>query len=161
MARVGFDPSTANHSSPLYTLGQVYEFGAKKYKYCRNKNTSAATTAGECAMLSNANGYEAVTPGNGTALTGSPFIGVWVGAVTKDYYGWVQVGGTCTNAKCNSTTAIGDVMVPDTTNQRLTPQTVSATPTATEIKNGDRNGGRCIATTAHSGGTCTVELYGV
>lgn len=161
MARVGFDPTTANHSSALYTPGQVYEFGAKKYKYCRNKNSAAATTAGECAVLSNANGYEVITPGNGTALTGNQFVGIWANAVTKDYYGWVQVGGTNTIAKCSSGTAVGDVMVPDTSNQRLTPQTVSGPPSASEVKNGDRNGGRCIATTAYSGGTCTVELYGV
>lgn len=108
----------ANDSSPLFTLGTVYEAqSGKKYKYVLHNSGagSVAAVAGNVAYYYAPGGVSAGATTTVTSdLSDSANVGagVWQTAVTNAYYGWVQVTGPATLTTALTAGADGNALTP-------------------------------------------------
>jgi hypothetical protein len=99
---VYFDPATWNSSTVApFTLGGVYSWEGKLYRYVRAAGTAVAD--GDVVGWNDATTYTVIGANRTTALVGTPAClsaaGVGVGTITANYYGFVLVVGLHTNVK--------------------------------------------------------------
>jgi hypothetical protein len=146
---IGFDPTYNAATVGDYTLGAIYSSGPKDYIFVLNANGASdnAIADGDVCYWASATTYTVCNALNGTgsALAGNPFIGVGIGAIAKNQYGFLQFRGLHTNVKSTSSTA-GVVQKVSATAATATDQTAA---TIDNIGTG---------LTATSGGRCTVAI---
>ena len=114
---VSFDPGTWNSSVEApFTLGARYSYLGREFIYVRNANTAGdnAVEDGDCCVWAatavsgttrNAGVVSDGLAGTGSSLPLNPPAGVAVGAITKNYYGFLLAKGDHTNAKSTSSSA--------------------------------------------------------
>ena len=146
---IGFDPTYTSTVEAPFVLGAVYSDGAKEYIYVKNANGGSdnAIADGDVCYWASATTFTVCNALNGTgsALTGNPFVGIGVGAIAKNAYGFILFRGLHTNVKSASTTA-GVTQKVYSTAATCTDQTAATIDTIG------------TALTATSGGRCTVAV---
>lgn len=104
-----------------YSLGDTYQVGKKKYRYCRYVQATTAGVAGYCCMFDYSTGYKRGDIKLGTNVTDVAYAGHLLKAVTAlvgtaYYYCWVQFGGDLAGCLCTDAgiSAGGPVAISDT-----------------------------------------------
>lgn len=112
---IGFDPGTWNSTviGP-FTLGQVYDFQGRLFRYFQNSATAAIADGTVCCRYSSpaigasAASFTVIGSNRTTALAGTPaakiVVCVGVGAVSASNYGFGLVLGIHTNVLSTSST---------------------------------------------------------
>lgn len=107
---IGFDPSVVNtQTTGSFTLGELREWNGKMYRFVQVVTAACADGTVMCV-------YDATTPASGkviganrtTALAGTPIasivVGIGIGAITINYFGFIQVSGVHTNVLSGTST---------------------------------------------------------
>lgn len=154
---IGFDPSTWNSTTAApFTVGAVYTFRGFQYRYVQVVTAACSLGAVMCR-------YDALSVPSGkviganrtTALTGTPaaliVVGVGVGDISINNYGFILVSGVHPFVKSTSST-LGNWQKASGTNDTCTDATAS-------IARSDGIFG--IALSSTSGGLCQVDLRGL
>lgn len=157
MPIVSFNPVLqGNTTTAQFTLGGIYEFfgdGTSTpiglYLYVRNANGASdnAIADGDLCYRASATAETVCNALNGTgsALAGNQPLGVGVGAIAKNKYGFILKEGRHTNVRSTSTTA-GVKQKASATAATVTDQTAATIPDVG------------TAVTATSGGRCTMDV---
>lgn len=115
MARITFDPATADHSTPKFTVGAIYE-GAdgKAYKYVRFHDIAAVAIAPGTVVQFDGDEEGSVTADISASAdaTHNRAAGIAVSTPsTEAYYGFIQVRGFCSLITTDGNVAKGDFLV--------------------------------------------------
>jgi hypothetical protein len=99
MARIGFDPASASHSTAKFLVGGLYLHAGNWYVYLQNQDAQA-TVVGDVQCYDDASGG---FHRGGSGDASSKVAGIPTGIIQPTEYGFLQVTGEV------------DVHVPDTT----------------------------------------------
>lgn len=106
-----FGQLTESSTTQKITLGEKRVEHGKTYRYVQvHASSTSAVAAGTALYL-----YNSATPwvGNTTATLARAaltFIGVGIGAIAVDSYGWVQTGGECDTIKVNNASTVSTLV---------------------------------------------------
>lgn len=158
---IGFDPSTWNSSTAApFTVNAVYSYQGKQYRYVWVQTAACADGAVMCdydavGSASAADSGKVIGANRTTALTGTPaaklVVGIGVGVITINYYGFVQVSGVHNNVMSTGST-LGNAQCASGTNDTCTDATASVARTEAVFG---------WAKSSTSGGRCIVRLHGL
>ena len=115
MARIGFDPSVISDASPTFTLGEVLSYQGNLFRYIQV--VDLATVNGSLLTYSTAtSGFVGTTDrSGGTALAELKPIGVAMGVIAVNQYGFVMVCGTHTAVLSDGAVVAGESVMPHAT----------------------------------------------
>jgi len=128
-------------------LGEVITHRGKTYMYVKFDNGvgNVAAVAGQACYWRDLTTFT-VTSDISDSLAGATELafcaGVFLYAMTDLYFGWIQCGGVATGVKLSGTGAVGQVLIPSTTDGVLT---TVATGSVTAAQAGAQQVGRQIA----------------
>jgi hypothetical protein len=142
LTQLGVDPTSAtnnNHSSALFTLGEIYCYGHATYgmifcKYVRVEDADLA--AGNVVQVASADGFEVSKDISGGSSIANTVAGVALAAITDGNYGFIQCGGIGAVALVtDGNVAAGDVlMAPGAADGAVAEVTITSTdPTVAQI----------------------------
>ena len=104
-----------------YSLGDTYQVGNKKYRYCRYVQATNAGVVGDCCIFDYTTGYARGDIKQSAAVTDVAYAGHLIAAVTAlvgtaYYYCWVIFGGDLAGCLCTDAgiSAGGPVAISDT-----------------------------------------------
>jgi hypothetical protein len=102
----------ANDATAKEQLGKVYinHDNGKAYRYVQVVDIAAAK-GDSLAYADATTGYVVSIDRSGGSSVGLLAAGVAITAITKDYYGWIQVSGIHSAVRCDGSVAAGDRLV--------------------------------------------------
>ncbi len=154
---IGFNPAIVNSTTVGdFALGEVREWQGKLYRFVQVVTAACADGAVMCRYDAAATPSGKVIGANRTtALTGTPVallvVGVGIGAITINNYGFIQVSGVHINVLSTSS-VLGRWQKASGTNDTCTDATASVAYTEAIFG---------LALTSTSGGRCQVDLRGL
>lgn len=114
---LSFDPSTSTlvntaARDPLYTVGQIYRYGKKRFMYTQFKDAVAYAQGHICFWDAAADDTVTNDVSEAASATKPQVKGVCLGVQTQDYFGFIQTHGSGTVLHNNDNdAAIGDVII--------------------------------------------------
>ena len=106
-------------------LGEVIVHKGKTYIYVKFDNGvgNVAAVAGQACYWKDLANFQVTSDYSDSQGGGSELClcaGVFLYVMTDGYYGWVQCGGIASSVKLSGTGAVGQILVPSTTDGTLT-----------------------------------------
>ena len=110
---------TSNDTTSQEELGQIrIESDGKEYRYVRNSATSSTSVKGDILKLLTCNNYQ-VTRSAGAVRFKNNFVGVGIGRISRNNYGWVQCRGYGNYLYTDGAVVAGDSIIVQSTTQRV------------------------------------------
>jgi len=101
-------------ADPRFTLGSVYWKGGKAYRYVQFVD-AVAYIAGHVLTWANATGTAVTNDrSGGSAVFATRAVGVALGVMTENYYGFMQVSGINADVQTDTGVAAGEALVAHT-----------------------------------------------
>ena len=100
------NPTAVNDASPVASLGHLYEYEGRIYKYVKFED-AVTYAAGHCCVYGDTTGY-AVTNDKDQGVATSAGAGVCVRVMTQNYYGYLLVHGLWADCLGDGSVAAGD-----------------------------------------------------
>lgn len=128
-------PETHNSTTATHSLGQEYTalFNGERAVFRFVRVVDQAVADGDCVLPASATSWDVTSDfSGGSAITTEACVGVAVGAISQNRYGFVMIRGRHDAVNCVSTVGIGDhLMPPSVTDGRAEEATAAGDPPST------------------------------